>query len=304
MKQLQIGHYSLLLTLLVAGCGSDTELHLVDIHVDRAACKASCSVDRFDLFVLRGSCVYAWRTDLGGKEQTLSQLELASGAEVSIQLLGRCAGETCVRCESHKTFRPGSQARVDLSLGPASACTPSKKVPAACTSCLPGPDAYCDGARRVTCSAAGQPKLETCPNGCEGGSCQGCTNKTYYQDKDNDSYGDDSAKVVQCTPPAGSAQRGGDCDDTNAKVHPGQQSYFTEPVGGSSSFDYNCDNKDELQYPNPQNCSLDAKSDQCVGEGWMVLAPACGKTGFFAGCKKSGPICDLNLPTKKTQACR
>jgi hypothetical protein len=303
MTYLQIGRRcSLLLSLLAASCGSEAGTTLVDIHVNRAACKASCTVDRFDLFVLRGSCVYAWRTDLGGKEQTLSQLELEPGAEVSIQLRGRCVGDSCTRCEAQKTFTPGAQTRVDLSLGPVSACSPSKKVAAACTSCLPGPNAYCDGARRVTCPASGQPKLETCPDGCEDGACKGCTKKAYYQDKDGDGYGDDGAKTVQCLAPKNSAQRGGDCNDANDKVHPGQQSYFTEPVSGGASFDYNCDNKDERQYPSPQSCSLNAGT--CSGDGWMVLAPACGKSGFFASCYKNGPSCDWNVPTTKTQACR
>jgi hypothetical protein len=291
----------------LVGCGDDggPDDPLVDLHVNRDACSASCAVDRFDLFVLRGACTYAWRVGLGGGEQTLSQLALEPSTEVTVQLLGRCGSEACVRCEAWQTFKLGSQPRVDLKLKTVAGCAPSRQASAACVDCLPGPDAYCDGARRVTCPVSGQSKRETCADGCKDGSCQGCTKTTYYQDKDDDDYGDSAKQTVQCTAPAYSAERGGDCDDGEAKVHPGQQTFFTVPTKpGGSSFDYNCDNKSDREYPKMESCALDKTSGQCVGAGWVGIVPGCGQSGFFAGCSKDLGFCDRDTPMPKKQACR
>jgi hypothetical protein len=43
----------------------------------------------------------------------------------------------------------------------------------------------------------------------------------YYPDNDGDNYGDDAQAVVSCTPIAGWITVGGDCDDSNAAIHPG-----------------------------------------------------------------------------------
>jgi hypothetical protein len=302
-----IGHCSLLLALLAAaGCsdGGEAPEPLVDFHVDRKACSASCTVDRFDLFVLRGSCAYTWRVGLGGKEQTLRELELEPGTGVTVQVLGRCGSDACVRCEARQTFTLGSTARVDLKLKSVSGCASAKPVAAACATCLPTPDAYCDGVRRVTCPASGQSTHETCPNGCKGGECTGCTKKTFYQDKDGDTYGNSAVQTVRCTQPANSATRGGDCEDGNGKINPGQKAFFTTPtVSGGTSYDYNCDNKDEREYPKVEACAMD-KSGNCVGAGWMALIPGCGKSGLFISCNKSAGLCTKGIPWGKTQACR
>lgn len=47
-----------------------------------------------------------------------------------------------------------------------------------------------------------------------------CTS-VYYADADGDLYGDDAAAVHSCNAPIGYISTGGDCDDTNAAIHPG-----------------------------------------------------------------------------------
>lgn len=43
---------------------------------------------------------------------------------------------------------------------------------------------------------------------------------TYYTDGDHDGYGDDASPVLECTRPADTADRGGDCNDGDADVNP------------------------------------------------------------------------------------
>jgi len=43
----------------------------------------------------------------------------------------------------------------------------------------------------------------------------------WYTDSDGDGYGDDSTLVEDCDQPSGLVGEGGDCDDTNASIHPG-----------------------------------------------------------------------------------
>ncbi|MFM9986821.1 MAG: MopE-related protein [Flavobacteriales bacterium] len=44
---------------------------------------------------------------------------------------------------------------------------------------------------------------------------------TYYQDIDGDLYGNSSVSITQCTPPVGYVTVGGDCNDNNANISPG-----------------------------------------------------------------------------------
>jgi hypothetical protein len=51
--------------------------------------------------------------------------------------------------------------------------------------------------------------------------CEACTPQTWYTDADGDGYGAEYTAVSACyTAPVGTVARAGDCDDTNAAVHP------------------------------------------------------------------------------------
>ena len=61
-------------------------------------------------------------------------------------------------------------------------------------------------------------------NDCDGdidGDDPDLTSIEWYEDFDQDGYGDFSVSLYQCAPPTGYSAFGGDCDDTNEFIHPG-----------------------------------------------------------------------------------
>jgi hypothetical protein len=288
--------------LLFAGCSGPGGASL-DLYLDRKGCSAPCTVDRFDLYVGRGACLYAWRTGLGGGEQLLADMELDDGEELTVDVLARCGSDHCVRCAARQTFRAASGSRVDLALKPAS-CAAAPRTTTPCTRCLPGPDGYCDDKYRVACPASGRTERAACPQWCVDGACSNTCPKEsiYYRDGDGDTYGDSAAQQKACSQPAGYAERGGDCDDTDPKVHPGQTAYFTVK-NKNGDFDYDCNDAEEPQHPTVVSCRRDA-AGACVGDGWLVSTPFCGTSGTFVTCQIAAFIfCDKGPLSTRTQAC-
>ncbi len=81
----------------------------------------------------------------------------------------------------------------------------------------------CDDADPVVHPAA----TEICDGGDRDEDCDGLVNEgdnVFYRDADGDTYGDVSVTVslVCSAPPSGYVTNGGDCDDTDASVHPAQ----------------------------------------------------------------------------------
>jgi hypothetical protein len=295
---------ALLLTLLCAAC-SDRGGG-IDLQVKRDGCQASCAVDRFDLFVLQGSCIYAWRVGVGAGDLTLTGAADRAD-EVTVLVVGRCGAESCPRCVGQKKLVAASGARVEIPLLPVDGCAVPGRVTTPCTTCLPGPDAYCDGNHRVTCTASGQTRREACPQQCVDGRCEaGCQEKIFYEDNDGDTYGDGASQKEACVRPAGHAERGGDCDDDEPRAHPGQTAFFDQPTKGNWDFDFNCDSVEEQRYPAPLKgeCSPDGKGG-CGDGGWLSLTvPACGVGAFFVPCVKDDTGCSPGIPFKKIQPCR
>jgi hypothetical protein len=145
-----------------------------------------------------------------------------------------------------------------------------------CNNCTIGAAPTCKGNTLVTCSAAGLEQTTPCQLGCQNGAC--CLNA------DKDAYTD-------CQ---------GDCNDNDAKVFPGQTAWQT--TASSGSFDYNCDKKEERQYPSQVNCQFVTGS--CVGTGWAGTVPKCGAQGQLTTCKKQGSKCIEDTTTTATQGCR
>ena len=99
-------------------------------------------------------------------------------------------------------------------------------------------------------------------NNCDGNTDEGFTQVTYYEDADNDTYGDAASSVTDCVQPTGYVTNDDDCDDTNAAIHPGA----TDNTG--NGIDENCDGVDGVLgieesilanlnvYPNPGTSSV------------------------------------------------
>jgi hypothetical protein len=133
----------------------------------------------------------------------------------------------------------------------------------------------------------------------------GCATPTkWYPDGDEDDYGRNTGSVLSCHAPPGSwATMGGDCNDDNALVHPGQADFFGEayetPTGGLS-FDYDCSGQesgDENQPGLAPNCGILVLAD-CSGQGFAPtertgagVNPSCGATAMRACAPVNGLFC-------------
>ncbi|MBL7794725.1 MAG: HYR domain-containing protein [Saprospiraceae bacterium] len=69
---------------------------------------------------------------------------------------------------------------------------------------------------------------------CDGNIDEGVA-PTWYADEDGDGYGDPETAQTDCSQPAGYVDNGGDCDDTEAYIHPGALEDCTNLI------DENCD---------------------------------------------------------------
>ncbi|AEA43717.1 MopE-related protein [Fluviicola taffensis] len=99
-------------------------------------------------------------------------------------------------------------------------------------------------------------------NNCDGSTDEGLTLVTYYQDTDNDTYGNPAVSLQDCTQPTGYVTNDDDCNDANPAAYPGA----TEING--NGVDENCDGVDGYLgieesilanlnvYPNPGTSSV------------------------------------------------
>ena len=100
----------------------------------------------------------------------------------------------------------------------------------------------------------------------------------------------------------------GDCDDGDARVHPGQLEFFATPRG-SGGYDFDCDGSTTLQYPVQGSCGPVPECETVV-EGWTCDSiPSCGEEcWWFNGCAlepMGEPHCSEGAPTEsRIQACR
>jgi hypothetical protein len=130
-----------------------------------------------------------------------------------------------------------------------------------------------------------------------------CALVDVYEDGDRDGFGVKKSRACPSTP--GYAPIGGDCDDANADVHPGQTAFFTT-ARADGTFDYDCDAKETQHWPDLNAGFCLCTNGQCSGSpdgwDWDGNVPACGANGDWFSMDLND---DCNLITSpKTQACR
>jgi hypothetical protein len=109
-------------------------------------------------------------------------------------------------------------------------------------------------------------------------SAEACVPVVFFLDGDGDHYGGTTSSKG-CAPPDSRAwvTTGGDCDDSNPTVNPGQAGYFDVgyvPTGQSAlSFDYNCDNH-ESESGSPPKAACKTTGLTCGGSGYVAASPA------------------------------
>ena len=335
------GGAALALTIISLGCGGiDPYDGQLDVYVDASQCAMPRSCNkRYEIFVLREGCVYAWATKTSdGSQLDLEPLDMEEG---TVQVLASCGTESCVRCWGAKGFsqEPG----VSLALKPELSCAISQVVTTPYTECGPTKGAYCDGNRKVTC-VNGRPHVETCPLGCSAGACGGeCTKEgaycdgnrrvtcangqthvetcplgcsagvcnacakttTFYRDMDGDTYGDANTAFDACLQPPNYVTSNTDCDDFDKNAYPGQARFFTTPTLGKKNFDYDCNNIEEQERTEKEKpCITVLPQNTCTGGGWSGSVPACGQNGTDITCMREFIFLCISTPVLATQACR
>lgn len=140
---------------------------------------------------------------------------------------------------------------------------------------------------------------------------QPCATQTFYRDRDGDGVGGTETKVACTSPGKEWVTKGGDCNDDDADVFPGQTAYFDspyDPKSGAPSYDYDCSKKEEQEPPTKKaaaTCTLSAGG--CQGSGYLPSSRAtgsgvdalCGATKFQT-CKLAvggPPGCEAQVTT-------
>jgi hypothetical protein len=147
-----------------------------------------------------------------------------------------------------------------------------------------------------------------------------------YLDADGDGYGGATSLDV-CSAGVGAddaslaeagawVTQGGDCDDANDLVFPGQPAYFATPYTAPGSllpsFDYDCDGVEVEQPPSPVHSS-GACETACGGSGYTPASPArsgpgvdpyCGSTTYLTCSPHGGSgMCSTSTAQMAAIAC-
>ncbi len=142
---------------------------------------------------------------------------------------------------------------------------------------------------------------------CDTAIDEGAT-ETYYEDLDGDGWGNPDSSVEACSlPVSGYVEDGKDCYDLNSAAKPDQASFFLADRG-DGSFDWNCDEVEEPEYPDEATCSSDSEGSTCEGdEGWAEGVPECAVEDDWIkvcnGAVREDGSCS-GLTVSQTQSCR
>jgi hypothetical protein len=137
----------------------------------------------------------------------------------------------------------------------------------------------------------------------------------YYSDADRDGFGRDDVTQWSCSAPAAAwATLGGDCNDANERVFPGQSAYFGAPysVSGGVSFDFDCNGSEDpdstQEGPSPNCAGLSLLG--CSGSGFATTGragagvdPSCGSASLVT-CTPNLVTCGSSTTTTQAKRCR
>ncbi len=146
---------------------------------------------------------------------------------------------------------------------------------------------------------------------CEDGQCMGDPMSIWYQDADDDGFGDPDSGMCAEEQPEGYVTNNLDCCDTQADVHPDQENFFAVPHTCDSDtplWDYNCDGNDEIRWAVKESCAS-ATSEATCGDhqGWSlatITIPDCGESAMYTNCRWVGMSCMAVASQWQAQQCR
>jgi len=154
-------------------------------------------------------------------------------------------------------------------------------------------------------------------NDCDGPADEGQNNidcTVYYRDGDNDGHGSSIAMCLCAPDGLFDVKNQGDCCDADARVYPGQQSYFPNPADAQCArrWDFNCDTVAERLVNNFGSCACDSGTIPCnacrTTTGWSIDAlaiPECGQAApFLHKCNLTATLCLPETRHDVKQSCR
>lgn len=105
-----------------------------------------------------------------------------------------------------------------------------------------------------------------------------------------------------------------DCDDAEFEVKPNQEVFMSDPRPDCDlprgCFDYNCDRREEREYPAFEHCHRIFTEDACEDSaGWERASaddsvPVCGEEGVLLECVWSDEGCTAGAASSHEQGCR
>lgn len=122
------------------------------------------------------------------------------------------------------------------------------------------------------------------------------TRTVWFLDSDGDGHGDIAEFKKSDSAIEGYVDNADDCNDRHPDISPDAQGWHQAPYDTSeelTSFDYNCDGSQELEYTSP---------GQCAGQpGWYKgIIPSCGESGLWqTQCQGQQALTEV-----KVQRCR
>jgi hypothetical protein len=150
--------------------------------------------------------------------------------------------------------------------------------------------------------------------GGNGGTGGACSPVAWFPDGDGDGYGRSSGQVTACTAPTSGTwvTQGGDCDDDNVAVNPGQTSYEPEGYttsGSTESFDYDCSGGETVDPTQEGTAPACTNILACSGSGFQPTTRTGSGVNPLCGSKKhvtcaSGTLTCMQVVTEVSEGIR